>query len=306
MRWRKRGHIYAPDGSRAWARQYAFPPTPVRLDDDLIRIYAAFCDERTVGRAGYVDVLADRPSEVVRVSPDPVLDIGEPGCFDDNGVVPVSVVPVGDELYMYYTGYQLGARVGYFQFLGLAISTDGGETFTRVSRVPVLDRSDGETMTRASAFVHRVGHGFRMYYAAGDSWIESGGRQRPVYNLRSIESEDGVSWGRAGKVCVDFASDDEHALARPWLLTRGPALRLLYSVRTRSMGDYRMGLAVSDDGVNWERRDSEVGIDVSSDGWDSDAVAYGATHERDGSLYLFYCGNERGRTGFGYAELESW
>lgn len=306
MQWRKKGHIYAPGGTRSWARQYAFPPTPVALGDDLIRVYVAFCDERTVGRVGYVDVRADRPSEVVRVSQEPVLDIGAPGCFDDNGVVPLSIVSIGDELHMYYTGFQLGTRVSYFQFLGLAISTDGGETFTRASRAPVLDRSDGETMTRASAFVHRVGDGFRMYYSGGDSWVDSGGVPRPVYNVRLLDSVDGVSWGRRGRVCVDFANDDEHALGRPWLLSSGSPYRLLYSVRTLSTGDYRLGLAVSDDGVSWERRDSEVGIDVSAEGWDSDAVAYGATHEHNGSVYLFYCGNERGRTGFGYAELETW
>jgi hypothetical protein len=28
--------------------------------------------------------------------------------------------------------------------------------------------------------------------------------------------------------------------------------------------------------------------------------------EHGESAYLFYCGNERGMSGFGYAELESW
>lgn len=306
MRWRKRGHVYAPDGTLAWARRYAFPPTPVALGDDLIRVYVAFCDERTVGRAGYVDVRAERPWEVVRVSREPVLDIGEPGCFDDNGVVPVSVVAVGDELRMYYTGYQLGARVGYFQFLGLAISTDGGETFVRASRAPVLDRSDAEPLTRASAHVVPSGDGFRMYYAGGDRWTERGGRPLPVYNLRSLDSPDGRSWGPEGRVCVDFASPDEHAIARPWLLPGAAPQRMLYSVRSHSSGDYRIGMAVSDDGFSWERRDDEAGIDVAPEGWDSRAVAYGAAHAHAGSLYLFYCGNDRGLGGFGYAELESW
>jgi sucrose-6-phosphate hydrolase SacC (GH32 family) len=81
---------------------------------------------------------------------------------------------------------------------------------------------------------------------------------------------------------------------------------LLYSARTKSRGDYRLGLAVSSDGVTWERRDHEVGIEPSGSGWDSDAIAYGSAVEHDGHVYLFYCGNERGKTGFGYAELESW
>jgi len=32
-------------------------------------------------------VLADNPSEVVKVSEEPVLDIGQPGAFDENGLL---------------------------------------------------------------------------------------------------------------------------------------------------------------------------------------------------------------------------
>jgi hypothetical protein len=306
VRWRRGGHVYAPDGSRSWARQHAFPPTPVALGDERIRVYVAFCDERMVGRAGFVDVLADSPGEVVRVSDEPVLDVGEPGCFDDNGVVPVCVVPVGGELWMYYTGYELAAHVPYHQFLGLAISRDGGESFTRHSRAPVLDRSHAETQTRASAHVIRAGDGFRMYYAAGDGWTESGGRPVPVYDVRVLDSADGTTWGPEGRVCIPLAGDDEHALARPWIVAGSEPQRMLYSVRTRSAGDYRLGTAVSHDGLTWERRDHEAGLGVAPSGWDSQAVAYPAVHRHGERVYLFYCGNQRGLTGFGYAELESW
>jgi predicted GH43/DUF377 family glycosyl hydrolase len=297
--------VFAPDGRRAWARAYAIPPTPHVLGDGLLRVYAAFCDEHTVGRVGYVDVRLDRPSEIVRVSARPVLDVGEPGAFDDNGVVPTCVVPVGDELYLYYTGYRLEADVPYSQLLGLAISRDGGESFERHSSVPVLEPSDGERTTRASAHVVRDGAGFTMYYSGGSGWVDHAGRRLPVYTIRRLESPDGFAWGPAGRVCIDLASEDEHAIARPWLLPPvAGRQRMLYSYRALSH-DYRIGLAVSgDDGLTWERRDDEAGIAPSGQGWDSDAVAYGATVRHGATTYLLYCGNDRGRTGFGYAELD--
>src|SRR5262249_3582404 len=110
MKWTKRGRIYAPDGRLSWARKYAFPPTPLLVNDRVLRMYVAFCDENTVGRIGYVELDADDPSRVLRVSPEPVLDIGEPGAFDENGLLPTSLVPVGERLYLYYVGYQLGHR----------------------------------------------------------------------------------------------------------------------------------------------------------------------------------------------------
>ena len=41
-------------------------------------------------------------------------------------------------------------------------------------------------------------------------------------------------------------------------------------------------------------------------GWDSQMQAYPAVVTAGGRTYLFYNGNDYGREGFGYAELESW
>ncbi len=305
MKWRKRGRVYMPDERMPWAKHYAYPPTPHKLDDELLRIYVGCCDENTVGRIGFVDVLLERPSEIVRVSEQPVLDIGEPGAFDDNGVVPISVLPIDDALYMFYGGFQLGTKVKYFQFTGLAVSTDGGESFERLSRAPVLDRSDGELLTRTAAFVLPEDGRFRMYYSAGAGWTELRGKPLPIYSLRYMESDDFKTWGPEGRAIMEFSSADEHVLGRPWILRDGDLYKMFYSIRTKSK-DGRIGFAVSDDGLNWERRDHEVGIDVSESGWDSMAVSHPSAVEHEGSVYLFYCGNERGKVGFGYAELESW
>jgi predicted GH43/DUF377 family glycosyl hydrolase len=288
-----------------WARHHAFPPTPLRLDDDLLRIYVAFCDDRMMGRIGYVDVLLERPSEVVRVSQVPVLDVGVPGSFDVNGVVPTCVLRVGDELRLYYTGYRLGTpEAPYSQLLGLAISRDGGESFVRHSDCPVLDASAAEAVTRASAHVAPVGDGFTMFYSGGSRWTERDGKQLPVYNVRRLESPDGVEWRAEGRVCLDFANNDEHAIARPWPMSPADGMqRMLYSYRARSH-DYRIGLAVSPDGEAWERHDHGAGISTSETGWDSESIAYATCFEDAGLDYLFYCGNGRGRTGFGYAELD--
>lgn len=304
MKWSKKGRIYVPDGRLWWARKYAFPPTPV-LRGDRLRFYLSFCDENTVGRVGYVEVDAEDPARVLHVSERPVLDIGAAGCFDENGVLPTCIVPVEDQLYMYYVGYQLGYRVRYFQFEGLAISTDGGESFQRRLQTPVIDRSDRELVNRTSSFVMRENGAFKMWYVGGSDWQDVHGKLLPVYNLRYLESHDGVHWGPEGVVCLDFRSDDEHAFGRPWVIRRPDRYAMFYSVRTRSRG-YRLGYAESADGVCWQRMDERVGIDVSPSGWDSQMIAYSSIVEHHDRTYLFYNGNNCGETGFGYAVLEEW
>ncbi len=303
MRWRKMGLIYAPDGTQPWARSHAMLPTPLDMGDGRLRIYVAFVDENTVGRIGYVDVDAGDPSRVIEVSNTPVLDIGEPGAFDDNGVNPVSVVRAGDEVRLYYMGYQLGVHVRYLLFSGLAISHDGGATFERHARVPVLDRSDRELLLRSAPHVAPDGPPWRMWYVAGDHHVAAGGTTRPTYNVRYIESLDGIHWPAQGEVVVDLESDDEYGLGRPFVTAWDGRSRMFYSVRSHSRG-YHLGYAEAADDGTWVRRDEAVGIEVSLAGWDSEMLVWASVCPTEQGVYLFYNGNGYGETGFGYAILE--
>lgn len=65
-----------------------------------------------------------------------------------------------------------------------------------------------------------------------------------------------------------------------------------------------MGYAESDDGMNWVRKDEEIGLDVSDQGWDDQAVCYAAVVDLGGQEYMFYNGNGFGETGFGVAVRE--
>ena len=82
----------------------------------------------------------------------------------------------------------------------------------------------------------------------------------------------------------------------------GGVYMMWYSVKGQA---YRLGYAVSDDGFEWERKDDQVGIDVSPTGWDSEMIEYPSTFAWEGKLYLLYNGNGYGKTGFGLAELGS-
>jgi hypothetical protein len=274
------------------------------LGDDTIRLYVAMCDQDTVGRIGYVDVDARDPRRVVAVSAEPVLDIGQPGCFDDNGVLPLCIIRRETGHWLYYNGYQLTPKARYLMFTGLAMSTDGGASFRRHSRVPVLDRTDAEPLVRTAAFVMATENGFRMWYVGGDRQELVGDRMRPVYDLRHAVSVDGVHWPDHGDVVIPLTEAHTHGYGRPFVVKQGEEYRMWYSIRRRDVG-YRLGYAVSSDGLAWSRRDDEAGIDISASGWDSQSVSYSAFVPTPFGSYLFYNGNDYGRTGFGVAVLET-
>ena len=64
---------------------------------------------------------------------------------------------------------------------------------------------------------------------------------------------------------------------------------------------YRIGYAESADGLAWERKDEQVGISVSDDGWDSMSVEYPCVFDHKGQRFMLYNGNRYGLTGFGLA-----
>lgn len=300
MHWEKQGLIYAPDGSRPWSREHAIMPTPLPIAEDRLRVYFSTTAGDMVGRVSYVDLDASDPTRILATASQPALDIGAPGAFDDNGVVPASVVRNGEEIWMYYVGFQLGVRVRYFMFSGLAISRDGGKTFERRQQVPILDRVDHETLVRTAPFVMRHGKRWRLWYVGGDRFVDIDGKPLPTYTLRYLESEDGVNWPGPSREIFPLGNDDEFGFGRPYILCDDDGYRMWYSIRTRSMG-YRLGYADSSDGLSWERRDKLAGVNVSRSGWDSEMVGYAAIIKRQDKLHMLYNGNDYGRTGFGLA-----
>jgi hypothetical protein len=303
VRWEKLGRVYVARGEEPWAKRRAYLPASTMLGDDRIRVFVAFLDDDLVGRVGYVDVAAADPTQVLGVSRSPALDAGAPGTFDDSGVNPLSVFRHDGRLWLYYAGWQRSTRVPYLLFTGLAHSDDDGLTFARHARVPALDRTDAEPTLRSGAFVSpKPGGGFRAWYVTGDRWVESQGKLRPTYAMRYAESPDGVTWPAAGTPCLEPAAPDEYGFGRPYVLDDGGRLRMWYSIRSHSRG-YRLGYAESADGRSWERRDDEVGIDVSEEGWDSEMIHCGWLQGTPHGTYLFYNGNAYGETGFGAARL---
>jgi hypothetical protein len=275
----------------------------MRLDDRTIRVYFAALDPHRFGRIAYADVLASDPLRVVRLAPEPVLDLGEQGTFDDSGVNPSCIVRVADEWRMYYIGWQRAERVPYLLFSGLSVAAGPDGPFRRVGRVPVLDRTAMEPFLRSAPVVQQEGAGFSAWYVAASGWTIADDRLRPCYEIRRVESTDGVRWAASGEICIAARTADEYGFGRPWVVRTADGYDMWYSVRSRSR-PYRIGRAESRDGRTWVRRDDDEGLEPSGSGWDSEMMCYGCVVDAGGSRYMFYNGNSHGASGFGCAVLE--
>ena len=302
MKWVKKGFIYGPDATLLWAKDSALTPTPLLLDEETIRVYAGFRDASGVSRIGFVDVDSGSPDIIKRVSTHPALDIGSNGMFDDNGVILGDVIRINDDIRMYYVGFQLVSKVKFLAFSGLAISKDGGDTFERYSNVPILDRANDSLFIGAIHSVVKIEDQFHIWYASGNGWELINGVPYPQYRIRHAISKDGFNIETDGHVCVDVEGL-EYRIGRPRVFQLNNHFFMHYT-RGTTDGQYLAGLAESLDGVHWKRIDSELGISLSESGWDSKHLCYPALITTKGKTYMFYNGNDMGKAGFGYAQLE--
>jgi hypothetical protein len=305
VRWIKRGRIFHVDGESWWMSHHAAVPVPDVVGERL-RIYFAPRDEEGRSRTALVEVDAANPSIVHAVHDEPILDLGALGTFDDSGVMPSCIVEADDGKYLYYTGWNQGTTVPYRNAIGVAVSSDGGLTFERAYEGPLVDRSRDEPFFTATPFVLREGDRWRMWYASSTGWVVVEGRPEPLYVIKYAESDDGLVWRRDNLTCIE-PKQPEEANARPWVIGEAGWYRMWFCYRgsrgyreDRRMS-YRIGYAESADGITWERKDDEAGIDVSDEGWDSTMVEYPSVYEYGGTLHLLYNGDGFGTTGIGHA-----
>lgn len=314
MAWDKLGRVFDPKDvmDSEWWVSHAALPTPHVLDD-RIRVYVAAWDAEKRGRIAFVDLDRNDPTEVIGVSEEPALDLGEPGTFDSHGVNPSSVLVWNDKLYLYYIGWQRLTDVRYTLFTGLARAPGGveGRMFHRYSQAPLLDRKSGERYVRTAPVAKQIGHSIRLWYAAGDGWIDVGGKETPTYSLRAMDMptptqppstsvevlpveshEIGI-----GRPAVDF--NDESRRWEMWYSSRTrDGYRVLYAEASQA------GLFVP--GSQFRRMYGPASsqasfVKPSDDGWDSEMVCFPALVDVDGRRYMLYNGNDYGRTGFGLA-----
>lgn len=296
----KKCFVYCPKGEFGWDDNSMMTPQPFLINDETIRIFGCIRDKEGRGRIGYVDVAAKNPSRIIKIAEKPVIDIGSPGMFDDNGVLLGDIIRVGQEVYMYYVGFEIPMKAKHTCYTGLAISQDNGNTFNRYSVAPVLDRSEEGLFGRAIHTVLYEDGVFRVWYAVVYGWKYINGKPYPRYNIRYTESKDGKHFPAEGKLIIDCAVG-EYRIGRPKVrkINDGYEMRFTYDTDDKR---YISGYAESYDGINWIRDDDKSRLEQGTKGWDVESV-YPAIIETKYGTYMFYNGERAGATGFGYAEV---
>lgn len=304
MKWIKQGRIITLEDIKTdWMQSHTQLPVPYIKRDGTIRIYFT-CRTEGKSRPTFVDIDTQN-MKIVNVNEKPLLELGRSGTFDDSGVMASSVIEHDGKVYMYYIGWNQGVTVCYQNSIGLAISEDGGTSFKKYSEGPIVGRSMSDPFFVASSCVIKSKDRWIMYYLSCTQWIKGASKMEPVYYIKYALSNDGINWETGlNNICIDGVDE---AIASPCVIKTEEKYLMWYSTRktldyrNNRENSYRIGYAESQDGFNWTRKDSEVGIGVSDAGWDSEMIEYAKVIKQDDRYIMFYNGNGFGQSGIGYA-----
>lgn len=314
FKWKKLGILFDPRKikNRFWLNEFAQAPSVI-VYEDFIRVYFSSrplpdANKQYVSYSGYVDLNRKNIFEIIDVSNEPILKLGERGTFDEFGTYPVSVINYNNNVIAYYGGWTRCEAVPFNVGIGVAISNDNGKSFTKLGSGPVLPYSVDEPFVISGPKIRRFNDCWYLFYIAGRKWLKNDGKPEPVYKIRMATSLDGISWKKHNTDLIESKLEEDEAQASPDVFFYGNKYHMFFcyryslSFRNKEKG-YRIGYAISDDLINWVRDDSKAGLDVSVEGWDSEMVSYPHVFELDNKIYMFYLGNQVGRFGFGLAEL---
>ncbi len=313
--WKKLGKVFSPQdvSKRPWLKEFAQAPATLVLDD-VVRVYfscrpPADANGQYVSYSAYVDLDRSDLFKVRKVSDQPILDLGGLGEFDEFGTYPVSVIRDGDKVRAYYAGWTRCESVPFNVAIGCAVSTDEGQTFSKLGSGPILSYTPDEPFVLSGPKVRRFNGQWQLFYIAGSKWKMVEGRAEPVYKIRMATSEDGIRWSKLNKDLIASRIEEDEAQASPDVFFAHGKYHMFFCYRYSShyrgkKNGYRIGYASSPDLVNWVRDDSKAGIDVSEHGWDAEMISYPHVFELDGRIYMAYLGDQVGRFGFGLAVLE--
>lgn len=242
----------------------------------------------------------DFDQTVVKHESNPVLGVGSPGEFDDEGIYDPSILKVGSTFYLYYSAYPGTQLITE----GLATSPDG-IVWTKQGKVlDVGATGDWDDLKAHDVAVIEEGGSWYMWY--------SGTRDpEATYGLKIglATSTDGINWtknsgcancsGCAGDGCVfdkgAAGKFDDHDMVYPAVIKEGGTYYMWYSGVKSGSGYSGIGLATSTDRINWTRQNGgDAVFTKGTAAWESNYI-YQADVKKIGDKYwMVYAGANSG------------
>ena len=273
-------------------------PTVVKMKKNKVRVFFGTRNIKNVSSIGFVDLkYKNNKFKVIKYSSKPVLKPGKLGSFDDNGVLPSSVIKKNNFFYLFYIGWRPDVKTRYSLIAGLSKSKNLNN-FKRVQKSPILNLTDKEPYQILTApMVIKKNNLYYMWYVSCIKWKH---KDLPFYDIKFATSKNLLKWNQTGKSCIKLKKN-ERAVARPFVIYENKLFKMWYCYQNVS-GNYRIGYGESYDGKNWSRKDNEIKFINSLNG-ENKMRAYPNIVKFKKDIFILYNGNNYGEEGVFCAKL---
>ena len=300
--WKKLGLIFSPSGKNRHPKllTHAANPLPILIDGDLYRVFYSGRDANNKSSVGAVDIdIVKR--KIIKEHNAPFFEHGPENSFYVDGVSIGNCYTVNGVQYMLFMGWQAPKDSHWRGDIGrLIVNTD--LSLELDSKTPFMGSDNIDPISLSYPWVSRNEEGgFNMWYSSVEAWDAGNGEM--LAPIKFAYSSDGHNWNRGG-LAIPYELGRAQAFSRPTVVGNLKiGFEMWFSYRSNVGGSYRIGYALSADGIKWELALEDAGIDVSQDGWDSEMIEYPFIFDHKSQRYMLYNGNGYGKTGFGLAIL---
>jgi len=300
--WKKQGLLFK---SNIVGFTHGSHPCAIHVKDDIFILAFTCRDEQQRSHIFLSYATVFDGQMLLTGTPKMALVPGDKGYFDCDGVISVCFVKHNNRCFLYYVGWQNLPDGLWICDTGRAILDTDNLSLKKEFSGPVLGRDKSNPLFAAATAFHITGDIWHTWYNSGIKWEKTEQGWHHHYGIHHAQSNNGIDWVCDPGLCIPFADEYEYAFGRPSVFFHDGIYFMWFAHRaTKDIATYRIGFASSTDGLQWNRDDALSGIDVSSEGWDSEMICYPYIFEHRGRLYMLYNGNDYGKTGFGLAILE--
>lgn len=298
MKFKSLGLIFKPKKKYSWSLSHCMLPTIYKLRKNKFRIFFGSRNNINVSSIGFVDLnYENNKFKVIEYSKKPVLKPGLLGSFDDNGVLPSSIIKKNKIYYLFYIGWRPSVTTRYSLVAGLAKSKNLN-SFKRVIKSPILNLNNKEPYQILTApTVIKKNSEYFMWYVSCKKWKT---KDLPFYDIKFAKSKNLLDWIQTGISCIKLKKG-ERAVARPFVIYENKKFKMWYCYEKKTDG-YKIGYGESLDGKNWKRKDNKIKFINKLNGEDK-MRAYPNLIKLNGKTFIFYNGNNYGEKGIYCAKL---
>lgn len=274
---------------------HAANPVVIKVNRNLFRIFFNSRDEKQRSSVYSIDF----DLSTLRLIPDTLrvqFLLNSSNSYFKDGVSLGSHFELGGVNWIGFMGWINPPAKHWYGTIGKFQLNDNFD-FERIEENPWFDLDNHNQISLSYPAVYASKNIMHVWYGTTLSW--DGGNGEMIHILKEKISRDCVRFESTNRV-VEWKMGESQAFSRPAILQIHDHFLMAYSVRGNKT-KYRIGFGLIEDNSSIVKQMCTFYASTSK--WESEMVEYPYLVSHGDSIFMFYNGNDYGRSGIGLAQL---